>query len=151
MKKNYSDIDFLQFIEGETIAYHCYNGLVKKKKNYNEGVDIIANTYCIFDSNFKRHIPSFYKAKQILETDYNVNMYDLPFHFEEVKLDIQKYELLKNLEEYLKSQNIDYSKDDTYLLGIELSKVDINVLNIINEIDNINNKIAELEKIDVPI
>jgi len=78
-KRNISEKDFIIFIDSEKVAFYVYDVLVRRKvaKEY---VDIIADTYTeIIRDNEKDMLGTFVKAYDILKTDYNVYMLELPF------------------------------------------------------------------------
>lgn len=150
MKNKYTEKDFIELIDGETIAYYCYDLLIRKKLD-DEYVDIIANTYCSYNRDLKPHLPAFYRAKLVLEKDYNVNMYELPFKFEKLKDEIRRYELIKELENYFEEKNILYKKDKVYFKYQELSSLDPNIEKIMDEINDIDMNLINTDKTNINI
>lgn len=140
----------MELIDSETIAYYSYDLLVRQKLE-GEYVDIIANTYCSYNRDFKEHLPAFYRAKLVLENDYIVNMYELPFKFEELKDEIRRYELIKELENYFQEKNIPYKKGKAYFKGQELSSLNPNIEKIMDEINHIDMNLINMDKTNINI
>lgn len=136
LKADLSEEEFEDYIDSEKIAYYCYNMIVKNKMN--DYVDTIGNTKCFYNGDISKHIKAFFKAKLILQKDYNVDMYSLPFLKEYHKDEIRRYELVYLLEDYLIEKNIPFKKGKAYFKGQELSSIDSYIHSLIDEIDDID-------------
>lgn len=137
-------------IRAELMAFHIYDSFVRKKETY-EFTDAIMNAYGELGCKFITHLPAIYKAKEILKNHYEVNIYELPFRSQNIKLEIKKYDLLQQLERYFKDNNIDYKSDDVFIKGQELSKLDSNIKLIIDEINDIDMDLKDLEGKEINI
>lgn len=140
-KKNYNEKDFLEYIDSEIIAFYC-NDLIVREKNNNEYVDTISNSFCShYVDDLKLRVPVFYKAKLILERDYNVDIYKLPFKDNTLKTRIRRYELMENIKEYLIENEIYCNKNEIYDKAKDLSKTSDYIKKIIDEITDIDIKL----------
>ena len=95
------------------------------------------------------HISTLYNAKKILEKDYNIDIYNLPFQENYHKSEIKRYELMNMLEDYLLEKNIEFEKEEIYLKGKLLAEDDIYARNIIAELDDIEINIKVQKKINI--
>ncbi len=136
-KKILTEEDFNRYIDSQRIAFYVHDYLVRKKVK-NEYVDIIGNTYCNYDNE---EVISFYLAKCVLEDEYGVDMYSLPFRYADFKLKIQKYDLLMQLEKYLEDNSIEYKKEILFSNPKELENNDSNIEKLLKRIEDIDNKL----------
>lgn len=136
-KKNISETEFERYIGAETTAYYINDLLVKQKLD-NEYVDVLASTYCNFFNKDNFDFRAMYFTKLILNDDYNVDMYSLPFRFEDIKLKTQRYEYIEELKNYFDKNNIKYDSNKVFFKGQELSSIDSNVEKIMDYINDID-------------
>lgn len=141
--------DFELLLDSERIAYYSYK-IIFNDKTENEYVDIIANTCCVYSISLKQIIKALVRAKDILKNDYDVNMYSLPFYREIIKLSVEKYDLLNQLENYFKKNNINYDSKKILNKAHELVDNNSTIEELINKIDEIDLEIKDngYKKID---
>lgn len=143
-KKELTVKDFEDLMNSEAIAFNSYDLIIRKKKPQ-EFVDLIACSFCDFNYNLEQEIPIYFKAMLILKNDYEVDFYSLPFYKEQVKLEVKRYDLMQQLNEYYRKNNIsnsnsnvlnvedNYYKKDKVIkkLADEITRVDVALINII--------------------
>ena len=139
-KKKLTRNEFDDLIKSEILACYSYYVLVRKKAK-KEYVDILAGSYCEFCEELDYEVPIYYNAKNILEKDYNVDLYSLPFKNEMVKLEIKRYDLIKQL----KSNNIDYDSFEV------LDNPDPEIKKIVEELEKINNELLDYDDMNIYI
>lgn len=112
---------------------------------------MIANTCCNFCIDLDRIIPALVSARKILEDDYGVDMYSLPFYREDIKLKVERLDLINQLENYFKENNIDYENKQIFYKGQELSSNDSNIKDYIDKINKIDLDLINFEnkRIDI--
>jgi len=150
-KKKLSEEDFELLLDAERLAFHSYRIFVKEKLN-NEYVDVIASTLFDFYGNLDYEVPIYYEAKNILNNDYNLDFYSLPFYNEKTKLRIKKYDLIKELSTYMDNNKIKYKSDKILNKAQQLSSNNKYIKDIMNKINNIDDKlyiIDNTKKIEV--
>lgn len=136
-KTKLTERDFQDLLDKELIAYHSYRLIIKEKLD-DEYVDIIANTYCGLHGKLKDSIPLLYEAKIVLANDYKTNIYALPFRYEDIKLEVKRYDLIKQLELYFELSNTPFKKGKAFVKGQELSSSNSFVGDIMEQIHDID-------------
>lgn len=149
-KKSISEYDFQLLIDAEKIAYHVFR-LFEKEKDTREYVDIIAMSFCDYDVISDLEIPIMHRAKMVLKKDYDTDMMSYPFKYENIKLKIQRYGLLKDLENYFINKNIKYDSDKVFFKGQELSSSDPNVEYFMDQINDIDLDLINLDNKNINI
>lgn len=87
-KKKLTEEDFYLNISAEIIAYNIYNSFEKRKLK-KEYVDIIGDTYTDGLPISCDRTMAFVKAKEILEKDYDCDIFSYPFQDENFKFELK--------------------------------------------------------------
>lgn len=137
-KRDLSESEFNDLANAERIAFYTYYYIIKNKM-IKEYVDILGNTVCGFINSYEQ-IPVYYTAMNILREEYKIGMLALPFKDKNFKLEIEKYDLLKRLENYFNDNNIKLNKD-IITTAKELKENDSAINFILNRIEIIDKEL----------
>ena len=95
-KRTLSEDTFGHYMKAEMIAFFSYKIIVEENLK-NEYVDLVATSFGEMSYFPDYCVEDYARAKMILDKDYNVDMFSLPFKDQKLKKQVQDY-VLENYE-----------------------------------------------------